>query len=83
MFVDDNEGRRRIFFVVILTWKSRTAVPILARAVPSFWILKVWLGIVWHGRATFGTSRAKPPDVWLQNFHLFSNRSRTITCKIT
>ena len=43
------------------------------------------LGMLWHGRATAGTGRAKLLASQAQNFvfSVFSNRSRTITYKIT
>jgi len=38
---------------------SGTAVPLQARALPSFWWFKDVQGMGWHGRATAGTGLAK------------------------
>jgi len=50
------------------TWESSTAMP-------SFWRLGSWLGIMWHGRATLDTGRAMILDVLGSIFFISSNHT--------
>ena len=59
------------------------AVPLQARAVPTFWCLGGGLVMVRHGRATTGTGRAKVMAFLGSIFFVFLNRARTITYKTT
>ena len=60
-----------------------TAVPLIARAVPTLWHLVYGLHSWRHGRATTGTGRANLLAFEVQNFFfLLSNQPWTITYKI-
>jgi len=59
-----------------------TAVPPHARAVPSFWNMRVGFGRVRHGRATVGTGRAKLLVMlglifFLFSYHIWTNTYKT------
>jgi len=55
----------------------------MARAMPTFWKWRVWLGIVRHGGATSGTGRAKVLVTLGSIFFVFLNHAWTITYKTT
>ena len=85
MLVLKNDGRRRekLGFGRVWVGHGRATTGTGCAKLLVFWV--GWQGMGWHGRATAGTGRAKlmASQAQKKNFSVFSNRSRTITYKIT